>query len=122
MKKENIKKETEVILKRETTKEELEALISFLNLKAKNEKYKLKKEIEKLEENIKKEIDKITLNFNKKMEEKEEKFLKNMIKKSLKILNIKNENEEEKEDEETGVHKNYYESLYEEQNKTIFDR
>ncbi|MFX4242481.1 hypothetical protein ACOL22_06835 [Aliarcobacter butzleri] len=108
MKKENIKIEAEEILEREATKEEIEALFSFLKLAKEEEEYKLKEEITKIKEMEKKEIDKITFNFNKKIEEKENNFLKKLIKKSLKILKIKNVIKDKNVIEQEAVQKNFF--------------
>ncbi|WP_152056933.1 hypothetical protein [Aliarcobacter butzleri] len=122
MKKENIKKEVEEILEREATREEIEALFSFLKLYKEEEEYKLKEEITKIKEMEKKEIDKITFNFNKKIEEKENNFLKKLIKKSLKVLKIKNKNKEEVIEKEA-VQKNFLEIKNDEneQQKNFFN-
>ena len=115
-------KTAEKILGRALEKNETEAIFYFVNLNKKNEDENLKLKLKKLLEQKENEIEKINQNFDKKIKDVENNFLKNLVKKSLKVLKIKDDIEEEKEDEETGVHKNYYEKLYEEQNKTIFDR
>ncbi|MCT7505448.1 hypothetical protein N5T62_05070 [Aliarcobacter cryaerophilus] len=98
MKKENIKMEAEKLIKRSLTKNEIEALYSFLILKSKDEKENMKSEIEKLNQKMEEEIKKVISKFNSKIEEKEKNFLEKMIKNSLTILKIGKE--EMKTDEE----------------------
>ena len=56
MKKENIKMEAEKLIKRSLTKNEIEALYSFLILKSKDEKENMKNEIEKLNQKMEEEL------------------------------------------------------------------